>query len=92
MTFYLGVNVSSKSNKQKNLEKIVFSVGIFKVRTKIAGSDARSISPRHGSGFGSVPVCYGSATLPSTPEHWTYCIGTYVCQCLYTIAMRINNI
>jgi hypothetical protein len=50
------VNVASKSNKQKNVKKIIL-VGILKV----ADEKTRSVSQRGGSG--SVPKCHGSATL-----------------------------
>ncbi len=55
------VNIPPKSNKQKNLEKIVFLLtSVLKVNDeKIAGSG--SISQRPGSE--SVPKCHGSATL-----------------------------
>ncbi len=46
-----GVNVPSKSNKQKNLEKNSFLLASWRSRTTIAGSGAgsRSIGQRHGS-------------------------------------------
>jgi hypothetical protein len=54
------VNLPSKSNKQKNLEKNKFVVAILKVTDgKIAGAGA-------GSESGYVPKCHGSATLTGT--------------------------
>jgi len=55
------VNVTSKSNKQKNRNFVV--VDVLKVTDEKAGS-AGSASPRYGiRGFGSLPKCHGSGTL-----------------------------
>ncbi len=63
------VNVPSKSNKQNNLGKKLFFVGILKVTDEKSRSQSWiriSLSEVRIRGSGSIPKCYGSRTLVTT--------------------------
>ncbi len=65
------VNVTSKSNKQKKLEKIVFLLASWRSMTKIAESWSGSISQMHGS---ADPDPYQNVT--DLQHWWKLCLLT----------------